>query len=552
MTERTSEKISSIVSKLNCSDCKLINFAKGEIRCKADSCSCENKKIEHKTILDLYANLYFHLDNINLAEFETIIQDDDGLYQKIHQEIKDAWKHHTREYPYDTYDDKDLSVETKQRFEKSLLVSSNLEELLLTIVSWLYILDEHLAGIGDDLDQFRFEMELKTVRGILIRKKPSIITEYFSENEINPPVNPNYISLIANVKNFQLVQSKYQYYEVKHQRIYPFELLQGKTIEDISVGFLPGNLTFEDYKWEVSSEDENYNKAFVFQEIINADYYDHVEKNIEKVLTKKPNFIILPELAAPWELQTKIKIQIEDHFTEIDAKGLPEHLALLISGSFHEKTTLIFPHEQHKAEKFYNVSSIALGDGSDFYHVCKMNKFKVVKYKGYQGSLAAFRENHGIEKSAFDKREIKIIETPIGRIAILICVDLLNINVEEIITERHVNILFVMTLTQSPSTGKFLRRMQELGERSQTTVIICNNTGSFQNSDKIVAYFPGIKEPFTSDQDGEVYTIKEMIEGAQKNSAKKERKKRLLKKVKLHTIDSKVYYLCTKRDAEEG
>lgn len=504
-------EIVNLVERFECRHCYFINFVKGIAYCNGANCTCEEKVSIH-TILDLYANLYFHLDNVNIAEFETVLQDDRGTYRMIFQETKELWHHHAQEFPYKTYGECELSPNTIQLFKDSLLESETLEQLLLKMMSWLFILDDHLEHIAADLEIYQNIFELKTERGILIRKNSSVITDYLLEEGIEPPVNPNYILLMVNIKNFQLVQNGNSYYEIRHQMIQPFDLLKGRTIKDIKVAFLPGVLTFEDYIWDTGKDDENGNKSFCFKGIKDKEeYYQKIEQAMLDVLKEEPTFVILPELSAPWELQERMKGIIQNHAIERIMKGLPEHVALLIPGSFHEKSALIFPEEVNAPERVYNVSSIALGDGNEFYKVSKMNKFKIVKDENYKDALAPFKEYNGIEKNAYNKREITIVETPIGRMAILICVDLLNLNVEQILTERHVTIIFAMTLTQKPSTGKFLRRMQELGERAQATVIICNNTGSFQNSDKIVAYFPGIKQTFTSDRDWAVYSLEEMM-----------------------------------------
>lgn len=512
-------KLNGLIDSLFCENCVFLDFMKGEVICNQFECSC-SKQIEFSSLLDFYANLYYHLDNINLANYETfILFNDIQIDKQIRTEIKDLWMGHLVQYSYDNNEHEMIHDATVELIKESLFNSQNNQEIILKCMNWLYTLDTHLEDLKNFLEgqkDINKTRPIKTNKGVIVFKRQLGLNDYLkTEHKLIPPVDPNYISLKSNIHNFFLAKEKYAYYDVSYNSLTggSVERLNRSNIGNLKIGFLPGDFNFEDYHWNYDNNvDDDFNEEiyFHFDKVMDQTaYYDKVIKAVKEILKQNPDIIILPELFAPEDLQRKILDVVKDEKRRLQNQNQNLNTFLVLPGSFHF----------FEGGKIYNRSLISTGNGQILFEVNKMNKFKILRNDKNEGALECFKDKEGIEKISFEKREIQLIETPIGRIGIFICVDLLNFNIEEILIDRHVDLIFVMTMTPRPASGKFLRKMQELGERNHSTVIICNNLGTENISEdevkkgayRIVAYFPGLKGSYQSNNNYEVVTIEEMV-----------------------------------------
>lgn len=511
-------KIHNLINSLLCENCVFLDFMKEEVVCNQYECNC-SKHIEFESFLDFYANLYYHLDNINLANYETLMLFNDIKNDKyIRDEINDLWREHLEKYPYDNNEHEMIHLESIELVRENLEKSSSTEEIILRCMNWLYILDTYLEKLKNHIEGNKDPNTSKpivTSRGVIVFKRKLGLNDYLrTEHQLIPPVDPNYISLKSNIHNFFLAKEKYAYYDVTYKSLLSgsAERLNRDNIDDLKIGFLPGNFNFEDYKWSYDNNEDNNNEIyFQFDDVLNEkNYYNAVITILKEMLAENPDIIILPELFTPENLQKKIVETVKEEKRARKFIGEELNTFLVLPGSFH------FTEGNGR---IYNRSMITNGNGQLLLTVNKMNKFKILKNDSHSGPLDKFIDQDGIEKIGFDQREIQLIDTPIGRIGIFICVDLLNFNIEEILVDRHVDLIFVMTMTPRPASGKFLRRMQELGERNHSTIIICNNLGTNNVSEdeekkgayRIVAYFPGLKGCYQSNNVFEVVSIGEMI-----------------------------------------
>ncbi|MED4400050.1 hypothetical protein ABET41_10810 [Metabacillus fastidiosus] len=512
----------TLINSLFCKHCIHIDILKEQTQCNQINCVC-NENISFSSLLDFYSNLYFHMDNINLVNYETLILF--GAFQNnqaIRKEITTLWNSHLEAEEYNSNEHLVIKKSSIELITNNLKESITNEDFLIRSMNWLFVLDaslesfrRHLEGSRDPNINKPF---FKTTRGLILFRRKLGLNDYLINDEgLIPPVDPNYLTLRNNIQNFYLAKEKYNYYDVAHLNLTngTSKRINRENISELKIGFFPGNYKFEDYRWDFDNNSMTDEIYFNFLDVENKDaYHKNIKDTLLQMLEENPDIIIFPELFAPKDLQDEIIRTTKVIKREKKRNKQNLNTFLVLPGSFHIKDT---------SNKIYNSSTIANGSGQEIFSVNKMNKFKIQKGKENIGILDVFQNKDGIEKCAFDKREIRLIETPIARIAIFICVDLLNFNIEEVLIDRHVDLIFVMTMTNRPASGKFLRRMQELGERNHSTIIICNNLGldtvstdiEKKGAYRIVVYFPGLKEPYRSNKEFAVLSIKQMIELAQ-------------------------------------
>lgn len=496
-----------------CNKCNQIRVV--ELQACVRECDCVEEQ-RFASIFDFYANLYFHLDNRNYADYETICNEfnneeiknkaDSLLFSYLPEEKLAT-------YPVNSSEYLNLIIGL---FKETMGACQTKEDLLLVAVNWLFFLSnkmKDLRKLQHHDSYFRRNIApIETIRGPLLYRVDSSIKAYLDRFEAI--VDPNYILLRKKVYFF-LVRNEYPYYNVIHKY-----LSVSKRWADIDN--YVGSLTFcyfsynlsllKDYELSLKDSDDG-NLIFSFNNIKSSKKKDIIREFQTAFANQSEfNFIMAPELSTPIDLQTKM--------IDIIKQKNRKNLIFAITGSFHVCEKDINLHPQNP-ERIYNYAQVINQDGKNIYDLYKMNRFIIHESEKNKEELPVFVEKSGTERNAYDKRDIVLFDTLLGRIAFLICVDLINFSIDEILIDRQVDVVFVISMTPNPAGGKFIRKMQELSEGCGAVVFLCNNPGSSDiGDDKLrgLAHFPLIKKLFKTHEISAVYTLEEMLSGEKRTN----------------------------------
>jgi predicted amidohydrolase len=515
--------VDRLIKAFFCKFCTHLDVMNGQVECEREDCDC-NEEIRLDTILDLYANFYFHLNNINLNEYETLIAEDPHAGLEVKSQLRDAWiSHlHSRHLLYKRKAYLNLQDTTRQLVLQSLHQAATREDLLLLLMEWLFLLDDHLYDLRIHLVHRRPEPEmvLPTTRGPLVYRCPSPIMEYLESHEAYRPLtDPNYLHLKNKVANFHLTKKRYPAYHTVEHRYVPLQPPDGEKMGDLQFGLLAGLFDVEqDYRYFIPDRlHPDGMLPFAFEGVKDVDaYYQKVLECFSLILDKNPEFIILPEFMSPLDLQERLKSVLGERQRQREAEGKSHRTLLMMTGSFHVMHQEIFsPSASVPPDRRYNYAQVTDGSGNKWLDVFKMNRFVLHRKSTRSGELRPFREHDGVELNAYTERNLVFLDTSLGRMAFLICVDLINESMLDILIEHQIDLLFVMTMTPKPADGKFLRSIHALGERARTMIVICNNLGEptiEEENVRAVVYVPGFKKMFLAHEEWKVCKLVEILD----------------------------------------
>lgn len=490
-----------LIDSIFCSNVSNVNIIQNTNICSKENCGCQN---HFQSLLDLFSHLYYVIDGKNYSDFLSVIklQNTDEIRERS-KKIKEIWDGYILTNSYSKNEFRYLDPQSISIIKNDLNSQKNLEMLLISLVFWLKTLDNHFNVLNDYVrTNIIHKMVFETNHhAVLIRISSTIANYIFQNKYANPHINPNNNNLNKELKNIYFAKKSYDYYEnVEHKFLSEneFNLSKNLTLDELKIGYLSGDFTISNYNLYIRDANDN-EKYFSFIEPNNKEqYYQNVEKRFQTILEEDPHFIILPELFSPIDLQNNMRNQIEEYYDNKVSKLEEPSLILAFPGSFHDK----------EGKSIYNKSIISNGSGSKINVVYKHNEFKIYKNETYTGDLEVFQKFDGLEDIAINKRNITIYDTPIGRIAILICIDFLIDHIARVLEDRCVDLIFVMAMTPNPSKGKFERRIQEFSEKNNALIIIGNNGDS---EVKNLISLPGYRESIISNSSCEVKKIKDYI-----------------------------------------
>lgn len=440
------------------------------------------RQVACNTIFDIYANLYYIFDSgPNAAHYDECLPRMKEKNDEIARAIEQLWNEHTTAaQPYDNVGSlMKLHPETLPLIAEDLQRSEDRAELLLRMINWLKTLDKYLAILNETcplriLEQWDYyhrqkqmSSPLSTERGVLLFKRQ---TKYPYDKRKDPPGRRR---LKYQVNTLFLARHIYRNFTVRHLYYYPPHFDQIKTVEEISIAFLPGEASaslvrssdmaapakagvrpIRFIEEEITADGKT---PFYFDSAEEEDYFANiVEKPFKAILENEPHIIILPEFFSPLPVQARLA----EYMNLEEASSV----AMLIPGSYHVMGHML--GGEAAADERFNYSRITGHDGTCIADIFKMNKFiQVTPDKVYT-------ENH-----KFDINELTFIETDIGRMMISICVDFIDPEIVDIMIDRHVNLVFVMSFTPKPAGGHFFRHMFQVGDENDAAVFLCNNLG---------------------------------------------------------------------------
>ncbi|MBP1934999.1 hypothetical protein [Ammoniphilus resinae] len=500
--------LDTIKSAIFCKKVIKIDFYHATKDCSEDGCSCENR-IEMKTILDFYANLYYLLNNENTAYYEQIVDERPELYEQYWNLIDRKWK--VQEInKYQNPNDLDIDqTDFLKQFHEDVQATEDGKALLVYLFVWLFVLDNHFYTLKREYEcKAKSSLPIQTVRGNLLYKRTAKLHTFLKERKDHLKPDPNYLLLRNYIENFHLVKANHHYpYRVHHVRTrsLKFSDLQAD-FKDLKIGFLPGKFDLHrDY--QIKTEDIKGDRVpFFFEGPANPnEYYAEVVGRFKKLLDQNPHFILLPELFTPLPLQKQLNKLLKEHRIKNISKNTIE---MVLSGSFHERKSAII-NETVDPDPIYNYAQILNGSDKPLAQVVKMNRFIYPKDDKH---AEPFNRHPGLEMNAYDVRVITLLETVYGRIAVVICVDILNTDLTNLLIDYHVDFVLVMAMTPNPGRGKFLRVIHEVSEKNQAVTMICNNLGvnGSASGKRVVVNVPSFAL-FSSEESDYVETIGNMF-----------------------------------------
>ncbi|TBL70550.1 nitrilase-related carbon-nitrogen hydrolase [Paenibacillus thalictri] len=452
---------------------------------------------------------------MNYIDYKTASNRDPEEAHKVYHKLEREWASHLRPHQvlYTTRSYITVDSGTKDFYRELILSSKSLNNLLLRMVSLLQVLDRQLLKIKTDYNlYYKEELPIETRYGDLVPVGDSVLLLAIQGHpSYRRPIDPNYLLLSNNVQSFHLAKPSYTFYQVKHRHLNT-PTYTPENVLDLKIGFLPGKFDVSfDYQLHTDSElDDDGLRPFYFKGVSDPQrYYSHVMGLFEQLLEHKPDMMMLPELFTPPDLREQLVQRLRESASASDKLGEDRRPFLFLSGSFHENID----------DHIFNAAQITSGNGKELSKVYKMNRFILQRSEDFKGELAPFVHHDGVEKNAYDRREITLFESSLGRIAIFICIDFLSSQLEEVLLDRKVDVILVMAMTPNPASGKFTRRMQELAERNGAVVIVCNHfgkpeadTSKVDKEARVVVSLPGFKQVYWDPMESGVCTIRQVIE----------------------------------------
>lgn len=160
---------------------------------------------------------------------------------------------------------------------------------------------------------------------------------------------------------------------------------------------------------------------------------------------KNTDIIILPELTVNMDILTTISQWLFHN-------NKKKIIKMVIAGSFHFEPV----NKENKVIDFSNENrcTVLSYNGEILWEHTKLHKFNFINSNLVK--ISNFKKEHKIPDDITEMPEhigigdtIKIIDTPIGRIVILICLDFLESNIHSILFNTFSNCVFIPAMSQS-------------------------------------------------------------------------------------------------------
>ncbi|OXS62657.1 hypothetical protein B1A99_02020 [Cohnella sp. CIP 111063] len=462
-----------------CSEIQSVNIRDLVKKCRSDNCACDIS-LRFGELTDLFAHLYFILDGANYADYVSIKRSEPDKYGTLDREIKKRCRAELERsivgscQSFSIYTD--FNTQDILDLIKQFLASCRDKyELLLTVTNWLFVLDEFFGQLLESSSKKRESVFPKpTFRGTLLRKNLNTLSDILFEDEAM--VFDPEIELKDEVTSIYLIRDHgyaVEYHSLSRAVSEKIERYKANPLE-MRIAFIPGIMSsLDQFEWDIYETEQG--NLFRLKDILIEGYRERINSFLTEVMDKSPDLIIFPELSAPIDLQRSIVQQVID----------VDPTMVVIPGSFHVEGQYCGTDDQ-EGQFYYNYSEIYTGNANR----CKLFKthpFILKNGTGFEGKLSVLNGCDSIERIDI-KRKLRIIPTPIGNMAIIICVDLLIGEVEKTLVNHDVKLLIVMALTGNPAGGQFELQMKQLGKKSGTTVFICNNPAF--GSVTTTVYFP--------------------------------------------------------------
>ncbi|OHD10247.1 MAG: hypothetical protein A2086_00605 [Spirochaetes bacterium GWD1_27_9] len=184
---------------------------------------------------------------------------------------------------------------------------------------------------------------------------------------------------------------------------------------------------------------------------------------IDKCINDCIDILIFPELTIDSELLDCIRQNLLQ-------KNQKRTIKLIIAGSFH------FSIEN----KYYNISRIIDFSGKVILEQYKSQPFKFtsdkikkIKIEDIRQKFETIYQNKDFNEGIGIKREINLLDSPIGRIGLSICLDFLNKDVRNVFSKTFANLIFVTAM--SDNVTDFHLRSETIKEEVNAIVFFCNS-----------------------------------------------------------------------------
>ncbi|QCT03682.1 hypothetical protein E6C60_2971 [Paenibacillus algicola] len=479
--------------------CRIRGLHKDEEICKSDT------QETFDSLLELYAHFYSIME-ANLHILGTALNFQEDLRKRrveCESSVERKWIRHLTEYAYISVED--FHPESLSLIQGDFQDASTREQLLLLLYVWVRRLDLFLGYMDyrSTATQGLFPYEVS--RGRLIKKYRNTLGLHVQEQTHKSLTDPNYLDLRNDISSVFLIPRTSDSYKVKPVSVSDAQHIQmvnlTKDWDHVRFGFFPGLLeSFDEYDWH--SEDRGHGETlFHFKEVQRESYRESVLQAVQALAERMPHFIMLPELTTPFGLQD----QIGQLFSSGKADGL------VMPGSFHVSGEEL--GDGHEPGRVYNYSQVWSKNGRKLVGVYKMNRFEFTAKEPCCESLKPYLKSKGVEQIDYTHRTLQLIETPMGLVAVLICVDAIVDQVEQILKDYHVALVFVMAMTGNPGGSHFEEKMKRLGKCNQAVTVVCNNPLGLQLTGKshtVVVYFPLPNKVYTDERRDFIIDVGEM------------------------------------------
>ncbi|GGA91501.1 hypothetical protein [Ornithinibacillus halotolerans] len=441
-----------------CKNVIRIDFQGGNKYCRNNNCQCDELDIPFENLFEFYAHIFSIFDRMNTEYLASYLIDNFDQFNIHFDSVNKTIERYEDAFYFLEADELSMSKDLFKDI-KMILQDSTTTQLLLVKLFSLLIAIDRLFG---KLIQERPVEELYTLfphvtsSGILVHKIPSSVQENFHdiENELTTESlnDPNESIVYQHIRNVTSISIELSYDSrfVKLQEKYN-QPLSEKRLEEISIGFIPIELEFKNYQFDRDNKTENL-ESFNVKHFKSSHYSESLINKFVTLLKSNSDFIISSELNTELKVQNRLKDELkkENYMT-----------SLIFPGTFHVRGNEV-DLESLFNNSYINYSQTLTCKGETLGNVIKTNPYKEIF--------------NGVEKveNISPGREIIFYDTHLGRIAVLICADLLNDNLIYTITRCGTNIVFVMAMHSNPSGGQFEDYIHKLGNVSKSIVIICN------------------------------------------------------------------------------
>ena len=233
---------------------------------------------------------------------------------------------------------------------------------------------------------------------------------------------------------------------------FPADLHQCKIL---SVPLVDQIAHFDIETFSLNSQGE---RPFRFRQLLRSERIAELAISALRSASEKgATVVIFPELCVPDVIRSAIREGLRTN-------AFP-NIKIVVAGSFHEQV----------GEYWYNICHVLGPDGQDLWQQRKFEPFVLMRYEAQRmPSFAYLSDCDSREHIYTSPRVVTVRDTPLGRMAILICSDFLRSDpCREILFDLRVDIVLVPSLSPVLDPD-FISPAKDFAVNSETITIVCN------------------------------------------------------------------------------
>lgn len=407
--------------------------------------------ISDGNVLRIIANCY-----VFCAENQTTLSNARRVIARLDNLYEEQRKHLSKWLRENSAEDNAFSVSNWSYLEQQLKADT-LGELLVRSAALLRACDLHIENAINRGEAFGSGHKVSTARELGAN-------EFLIAYLHNPICGPDSSLPRIEYDVSETIRKYHKYLEITPLAVKPFEIkpvslpirtriLLNKRLATRSfrIAAAPMNAEITPKLDFLPNFSEKGPKHFVFKAIETEHAQrEHMKKVLDECITQNISLLVLPELRMPPFLRDFVKDALRAQRSEdlSDGKGL----IMVVCGSWH----------QFEDGEYVNRSSVLNEKGDEIWTHDKLAEFNISTENVEKSSALqelGFDSRGGVETIRTGSR-LEICDSPIGRIAVAICVGFFHLPIQNVLVKSGATLFLVPSM--SPDVTPMQDRIKEL------------------------------------------------------------------------------------------